>query len=178
MLILLKYCSNARTCICGSLEILYCYENFLQNNFFFSFAGLWWKGSTCSKKTRAGFGGERKKKGRNCIMQSRGYWYVWPFQWLDGQVTSRHANIFRDCLVVYSSYVYLLSNAGFCFTALCMFFFFFFLCVYIMHMWAIDPEGQTDGSLQHSKIILINGGRWDTQVMNYHFPKETYAHGF
>ena len=42
-------------------------------------------------------------------------------------------------------------------------------------MWTIailntnDPEGQTE-------IIIIDGGRWDTEVMNYHFPKETYMH--
>ena len=27
-------------------------------------------------------------------------------------------------------------------------------------------------------MITMNGGSWDTQVMSYHYPKETYAHGF
>ena len=46
-------------------------------------------------------------------------------------------------------------------------------------MWTIaklntkNPEGQADGSLQLSEIIIINGGKWDTQVKNYHFPQET-----
>ena len=43
----------------------------------------------------------------------------------------------------------------------------------------MDPEGRADGSLQLSEIIIMNGGRWETQVMNYHFPiKKNYAHGF